>query len=140
MKLNSICALVIFAAAIVASCSAPLQPENLNGYWEIESVTLDYGTEKEYNINTIVDFIQIDGDSGTRTKVKPQLDGTFINSGATEAFTISTVDKFSINYKTPYANWTEELLFLNEQKMRVKNKDGKVFTYKKFIPFTLKTK
>ena len=139
MKLHSICTLIIFATAIVTSCSSPMQPEGLNGYWEIDSVTLDDGTEKEYTVNMVVDYIQIDGKKGTRTKVKPQVNGTFLNSGATETFTINTDDEFVLNYKTPYDSWTEEVVSLTKDKMRVKNKDGKIFTYKTFTPFSLKT-
>lgn len=140
MKLNSICTLVIFAAAILTSCSSPIQPENLNGYWEIERVTLPDGTEKEYEMNMIADYIELDGTAGTRTKVQPQVDGTYINNGATEEFTTNTDTGLLLHYKTPYDSWTEEVLALSKDKMTVKNKDGKIFTYKTYIPFSLKTK
>ncbi len=140
MKLHPICTLVIFATAILTSCSSPMQPENLNGYWEIESVTLTDGSEKEYPVNMVVDYLKVDGINGTRTKLKPQVNGTFIDSGATEKFTIDHNTSFLINYTTPYDEWTEEVLSLSKNKMTVKNSDGKIFTYKTFVPFSLKTK
>lgn len=140
MKLKSICSLVIFAVAILTSCSSPITPENLNGYWEIESVTLKDGTKKDYSVNMIVDYIKVEGTSGTRTKVKPQVNGRFIDSGATETFTINDSENFVLEYKTPYDSWNEEIVSLTKDKMRVKNIDGKIFNYKKFTPFTLKTK
>lgn len=116
-----------------------MQPEDLNGYWEIESVILEDGTEKEYNVNMVIDYINIDGRNGTRTKVKPQISGTFINNGASETFTLHTDTEFILKYTTPYDTWTEEVLSLSEDKMRIKNKDGKIFTYKTFTPFSIKT-
>jgi len=140
MKLNSICTLVIFATAILTSCSSPMQPEDLNGYWEITSVTLEDGTERDYTVNAVVDFIELNGSNGTRSKVKPQFDGSFIKNSATEEFSLEQGDEFILAYKTPYDAWEEEILELSIDKMRVKNRDGKVFTYKTFTPFSLKTK
>ena len=31
----------------------------LNGYWEIEKVTFPDGSEKEYSVNTSVDYIEV---------------------------------------------------------------------------------
>ncbi len=140
MKLHSICTLVIFATAILTSCSSPMQTEDLNGYWEITSVTLKDGTEKNFTVNPVVDFIDVTGKSGTRTKVKPQFNGTFISTGLTEEFTIKEGAYLFLNYKTSFDTWEEEVLSLTKNEMRVKNRDGKIYTYKTFIPFSLKTK
>lgn len=40
----------------------------LNGYWEIEHVTLADGTKKQYSVNTVVDFIEVNGLIGIRKK------------------------------------------------------------------------
>ena len=44
-----------------------------------------------------------------------------------------------IVYKTPFDTWEEEVLSLTEDEMRVKNRGGKIYTYKTFTPFSLKS-
>ncbi|EDM44763.1 hypothetical protein SCB49_14365 [unidentified eubacterium SCB49] len=140
MKTNSIYTLVIFAIAILSSCTSPMEPEDLNGYWEIESVTLQDGSKKSFTVNPVVDFIELENKNGTRTKVKPQFDGTFVSNGATEKFTIEASNALILTYTTPYDTWEETVLSLSENKMTVKNKDKKIYTYKRFIPFSQKNK
>ena len=76
--------------------------ENLSGYWEIEKVTTLEGETKEFKISTIVDYITVDGNFGKRTKVSPQLDGSFKNNGATETFTIDgSSGELILRYQNP---------------------------------------
>ena len=84
--------------------------ENLSGYWEIEKVTTLEGETKEFKISTIVDYITVDGNFGKRTKVSPQLDGSFKNNGATESFTIDgSSGELILRYQNPESMWVEKV-------------------------------
>ena len=73
--------LLLSIAIIASSCSQKITQEDmnyLNGYWEIEQVVFADGTNKDYNVNEIIDLYEIKNDTGSRQKVKPQFDGSFI--------------------------------------------------------------
>lgn len=110
--------------------------QKLNGYWEIEKVILANGTEKEFTINKVVDFIEISGTTGKRSKVNPKLDGTFETNKDADAFTIVSQDNNTfIRFKTPYIEWDETLVKLNDSQYVIKNKDNNTYYYKRFEPF-----
>jgi len=110
--------------------------KNLDGYWEIKSVLLPDGTKKEYTISTVVDYIEVDSMSGFRKKVQPKLDGSFVVTNSEENFEIELVDeKLVLNYNTPFDSWTETILTAEPDKLTVKNRDDKVYTYSRFTKF-----
>ncbi len=110
----------------------------LSGYWEIEKVTFEDGTEKNYQINTVIDYIEIQGDSGVRKKLAPRLDGTFKATNASEQFYLKTDNNnLQLHYKTPYAQWTETVLKTGDSLLKIRNEDGKIYTYKRFTPITI---
>ncbi|MDN3723819.1 lipocalin family protein [Aequorivita sp. SDUM287046] len=118
------------------SCEKPnpeAQKQNLNGYWEIKSVKMPNGEKKQFNINTIVDFIETKGDSGTRTKVTPKFDGTFITNGISDYFTLKIEnDSLRIYYKTQFDEWKETVIEAKDSTLTVINRDNKIYTYSKF--------
>ena len=112
--------------------------QNLSGYWEIEKVITLEGDEKQFKISTIVDYINIEGDKGTRTKVSPQLDGTFKNNGTVETFTVDgSSGELVLRYQTPQHTWTEKVKQATQEKLIVVNNEGKEYYYKRFTKFTL---
>lgn len=111
------------------------QAKNLSGYWEIQSVQLPDGNVKEFKISTTVDFIEVTGDQGVRTKVSPQLDGSFNTNKTAENFELKVEnDSLRMYYTTPYHNWKETVVKAEEEQLILKNED-KIFTYKKFKKF-----
>ena len=132
-----------FALSIVilffVSCEKPnpeAQKQNLSGYWEIKSVKMPNGEKKEFNINTVVDYIELNGDNGTRTKVSPKFDGTFTTNGVSEDFTLKIEeDSLRIYYKTPFDEWKETVIEAKDSTLKVKNRDNKIYTYSKFKKF-----
>lgn len=132
-----------FALSIVilffVSCEKPnpeAQKQNLSGYWEIKSVKMPNGEKKEFNINTVVDYIELKGDNGTRTKVSPKFDGSFITNGVSENFTLKIEeDSLRIYYKTPFDEWKETVIEAKDSSLTVKNRDNKIYTYSKFKKF-----
>tara|TARA_R100001369_G_scaffold79229_1_gene109225 strand:+ start:460 stop:882 length:423 start_codon:yes stop_codon:yes gene_type:complete len=129
----------ILLTVFIVSCSQQSpdeQLQNLPGYWEIESVEFPDGTEKEYNISTTIDFIEVNGTEGMRKKVNPQLDGTFKVSKDAEAFTPKIEqDSLQLYYKTPFDTWKETVLLAKDSTLHVLNKDGNIYKYKKFSTF-----
>lgn len=124
---------------LAISCEKPnpeSQKQNLNGYWEIKTVEMPDGEKKEFNINTVVDYIEMKGDRGSRTKVSPKFDGTFSTNGISEDFTLKIEqDSLRMYYKTQFDEWKETVIEAKDSTLTVKNKDNKIYTYSKFKKF-----
>jgi len=116
----------------------PIQKEKIQGYWEIKAVEMPSGKKREFKINPIVDHIEIKGDSGIRTKVSPNLDGTFTTNGDSENFILKMEnDSLRMRYKTPFDEWQETVLETGDSILTVKNRDNKIYTYSKFVKYDL---
>ncbi|QAA83126.1 hypothetical protein EI546_16045 [Aequorivita sp. H23M31] len=130
-----------FLLLFVFSCAKPDpkdQMQNLQGYWEIRSVEMPSGKNKHFDLSTIVDHIQLKGDSGIRTKVSPNLDGTFTTNGDSENFVLKIEDdSLRMYYKTPYDEWKETVIKAEDSTFTVKNRDNKIYKYVKFKKFDL---
>lgn len=112
----------------------------LNGYWEIEKVEFPSGETKTYQVNTVVDYFLLTGDSsGVRQKVMPQLDGTFVSNGDQEPFKITSRDNLLyLDYNKEGVTHSEQVISLNQEKFVVINKDELIYYYKPFKKFELK--
>ncbi len=133
--------LVILLVVLTISCSKNPETyiEHINGYWEIESVILPDGTEKNYTYNATIDFFSIsDSLTGFRKKLKPNFDGKFITSKDVENLKL-VIENDSLNayYTTPFAKWKETILFADGEKLKVINKNKNVYLYKRYIPLNL---
>ena len=65
---------VLMLCGLVSCGSRMDQTEltQLSGYWEIESVETADGVQREFSINTTIDYFELQDLSGTRTKLQPQ--------------------------------------------------------------------
>ena len=130
--------LVIFTSLFSCQQNTKELKENLSGYWEIKKVTTLQGEVKEFKISTVIDYITVEGNSGKRTKVSPQLDGSFKNNGATESFTIDgSSGELILRYQNPENMWVEKVTHATKNKLRIVNKQGKEYSYKRFEKFNL---
>lgn len=112
---------------------------NLNGYWEIEKVELPDGDMKEYKVNETIDFFKIEANKGFRKKVMPQLDGTYLTNDIQEDVVVVIKDgDASLQYKTTYASWKEEIIELTKDKLVVKNQQEIEYYYKRPAKFSVK--
>lgn len=132
----------LFVSLFFISCQQKIKPEDIpkiNGYWEIEKVVFDQGEDKVYGINESYDYFQIDKDNnGFRKKVMPQLDGTFIVNDTYENVKIRFEDdKAFLDYVTPYAKWSEELIAVSNKELVLKNAEKKEYHYKKAQPLNI---
>ncbi len=132
---------LLLALGIIFGCSK--DPEtlitHLNGYWEIDEVTLPDGTKRDYNYNDTIDFLSInDSLTGFRKKMKPNFDGSFSTSNDAEALKIVIEnDSLNIYYKTPYSEWKETVLDATEDKLLIQNKDKLIYLYKRYEPLVI---
>jgi hypothetical protein len=132
---------LLLALGIIFSCSK--DPEtlitHLNGYWEIDEVTLPDGTKRDYNYNDTIDFLSVnDSLTGFRKKMKPNFDGSFSTSNDAEALKIVIEnDSLNIYYKTPYSEWKETVLDATEDKLLIQNKDKLIYFYKRYEPLVI---
>lgn len=130
----------IFILTIVIITSCANNPENfvehINGYWEIESVTLPNGTKKEYTVNQTIDFISInDSLKGFRKKMNPRFDGAYTTSKDAEVFQLKTEnDSLNLYYATKFAKWKETVLLANKQQLKIVNQKNTIYLYKRFTP------
>jgi hypothetical protein len=126
---------------VLISCQEKVTPDSIskiNGYWEIQKVQLPDGQEKDYNINETVDYIEWNGKTGFRKKVKPQFDGKFLTNDELESIQIKDSSGiFQIQYKTDFAKWSEEILSLTDSILVIKNKQNLEYHYKRFKPITI---
>lgn len=131
----------ILIISLTLSCSKNPESyiEHLNGYWEIDEVTLPDGTKRDYNYNETIDYIEVnDSLKGFRKKMKPNLGGTYTTSDDSESFKIVIEnDSMNIYYKTPYSEWKETVLEATENRMVVKNQDDLLYVYKRYEPIVI---
>lgn len=131
---NTFC--ILFLSLLFISCQQTITPEDIskiNGYWEIQKVVFDQGEDKDYAINESYDYFEISSNrKGFRKKVMPQLDGTFIVNGTYENVRARFKEgKVFMEYSTPYAKWTEELVAISDKELVLINADKKEYHYKK---------
>ena len=132
----------LFVSLFFISCQQKIKPEDIskiNGYWEIEKVVFDQGEDKVYIVNESYDYFQIDKNNiGLRKKVMPQLDGSFIVNDTYENIKIRfNDDKVFMDYTTPYAKWSEELIAVSDKELVLKNNEKKEYHYKKAQPLNI---
>lgn len=133
--------IIILLITINVSCSKNPETfiEHINGYWEIESVILADGTERNYSYNETIDFFSInDSLKGFRKKLKPNFEGKFITSKDSEILEL-VVENDSLNtyYSTPFATWKETILFADSVNLKIINENKNVYLYKRYIPLNL---
>ena len=134
--------LLLIVLVSVLSCKQKITEadlSNLNGYWEIEKVELPDGDKKEYKVNETIDFFKIEANKGFRKKVMPQLDGTYLTNDIQEDVVVVIKDgDASLQYKTTYAYWKEEIIELTKDKLVVKNQQEIEYYYKRPAKFSVK--
>lgn len=124
---------------LVSGCQNKVTQEDialLNGYWEIEKVTMANGQTKDYKVNTTIDYIKIKDLSGFKKKVYPKFDGTYDTSNDAEMFTIVGMNNdFEIHYKNELSEWVEKINSIDDSRFSVTNEENITYFYKRFEPF-----
>jgi hypothetical protein len=126
---------ILVVSLFFVGCQQKITPADvikLNGYWEIEKVVFEKGNDKEYGVNESYDYFEIKNNIGFRKKVMPQFDGTFLGNKVQENVKVRLDgDHVFLDYRTPYAKWSEELILITADKFAVRNGAKKEYHYKK---------
>ncbi|WP_405569846.1 lipocalin family protein [Winogradskyella sp. Asnod2-B02-A] len=131
----------LLLAIVIFSCTK--NPEtyikHIDGYWEIDEVTMADGSKKEYKFNETIDYISVnDSLKGFRKKLKPGINDTYFSSDDEEAIVLKIEDNtLNIYYNTPYANWKETVLEATETQLRIINESENIYLYKRYTPIKL---
>ncbi|SEA76172.1 hypothetical protein SAMN05443667_108119 [Flavobacterium gillisiae] len=133
---------ILVLSLFFVGCQQKIEPTDiskLNGYWEIEKVVFDDGEDKDYKMNESYDYFEITkNNNGIRKKVMPQLDGSFLVNDAYENVVVRFKEgKAFLDYSTPYAKWSEELIAVSDKELVVRNEEKKEYHYKKAGPINL---
>ena len=132
---------ILLIVFLFVACQQKIKPEDIskiNGYWEVEKVVFDSIKNKEYKMNEVYDYFEIEKSKGIRKKVMPQLDGTFIVNDVYENVTVRFDDgKVFLDYSTPYMKWSEELIAVSAEELVLLNKEKIEYHYKKATPINL---
>ena len=141
MKKYVISSLLVMVFTSLFSCQQNTKElkENLSGYWEIKKVTTLQGEVKEFKISTVIDYITVAGNSGKRTKVSPQLDGSFKHNGPTTSFTVDgSSGELILRYENAESMWIEKVKYASKENLRIVNQQGKEYSYRRFEKFNFK--
>lgn len=112
---------------------------HLDGYWEIDEVTLADGSKRDYTYNDTVDYLSIsDSLTGFRKKMKPHFDGTYTTSEDAESLELKIEnDSLNIYYSTPYDQWKETVLKATDDQLLIVNERNVKYLYKRYEPITV---
>ncbi|WP_245569848.1 lipocalin-like domain-containing protein [Flavobacterium soli] len=134
--------LIVLVLVGLMSCQEKVKREDvakINGYWEIEKVSLPDGNEKNYKINETIDYFEVKNDSGFRKKVTPQFDGKYlVNDEYEKVKVMMEGEKVVLEYTTEYSKWKEEVLEVSDEKLVLKNAAEMEYEYKRPTPFSVK--
>ena len=137
--MKKIIAVVLFISILSCQKNPETYIEHLDGYWEIDEVTLPDGSKRDYNFNDTIDFFSItDSLTGFRKKLKPNFDGSFSTSDDVEQLKLVIEnDSLNIYYKTPYSEWKETVLKATEEQLIIQNQNKLRYVYKRYEPLDL---
>ena len=144
MKIKGVFFFVV--SIILLSCNKQDPKEQiqfLEGYWEIDKVEISPDSTITYRMSENIDYFELSDSSkssGQRTKLRPQMDGTFRTTNSAEKIDLKIEeDSLRIYYKTPYDNWKETVLEASEENLVIKNAQNKIYYYKKYSPINIET-
>ena len=127
--------LVAILLVFLASCTHNITPEELqqlNGYWNISSVTIN-GTTKALPATINTDYFFLDQNlKGFRKKLTPRFDGKFQKNNDQETLSVIFVEQEPyLVYQTKFNTWKEKIVSLTASEVKLMNQDGKIYHYKR---------
>ncbi|AVR45934.1 hypothetical protein C7S20_12100 [Christiangramia fulva] len=133
--------LFIIAGFFLFSCGRQDPSEalkNINGYWQIDHVQIQKDSVIKYGFSQYIDYIKLSDSTGFRKKLEPDFSGKFrTTQNAEKIKPVIEDDKLFLHYSTPYDQWKEEVLEADEDELILKNRDGKIYYYKRYQPISL---
>ncbi|WP_353160485.1 hypothetical protein [Myroides odoratus] len=135
----SLC-LVIVLQACQSKADTEAVKQHISGYWEIEKAQLPDGTEKDYTINSTIDYFEWKEDqTGVRFKVVPQFNGEYLTNDMPELFVMQEKEgAVWLQYKTDFATWEERVITVSKDNMVMENENKIKYFYKRAHPIQIK--
>ncbi len=118
---------------ILLSCSGSsnIKINDLEGYWQIESVKEKGETFPLDDRSPLYDYYHLEKNTGFRKKVKPLFNGTFETSEDITAIKLIYKDeKTVLQFSTTWNTWTEEIISLTPSSLVLQHQ-GRTYHYKK---------
>lgn len=136
MRLKSFLPLLIIVLTFGCAKNPKQFLQHINGYWEIDEVTLSNGSKRDYKHNDTVDYMTLnDSLAGFRKKLKPNFSGTYETSSDSEQIkAVFENDSLFIEYTTPFNTWRETVLNATENSLLILNANKDQYLYKRYEP------
>lgn len=122
---------------LLTACTAQLDLNQLEGYWQIQQVRFQNGSSKEFTYASTVDFFQrIDDKKGILKKLDARVDGKFFANEAEQRFSIVQKQKDHILIQIEGEELiTYELKKLTPEELHLYDiKLSRLLIYSKFTP------
>ena len=134
--------LAIIALCFMSCSKGKITQDDLaliNGYWEIDKVETPKNQSKQYNVNSTIDFFQLDTtNKGFRKKLVPDFSGKYKGNNHKISIEIKQADEkfILINAsKNIKDTWEEEIIAIDTATLVIKNERNIIYHYKKHEKF-----
>jgi len=108
---------------------------NLNGYWTIDTVEKPDGTAKEFPFTNHMDYFEVQGKTGTKSRVSPTYDGGFISYGDPVKFVWEkNENQVILNFESGERAYSQILRKATDDELELIHEDGTIYRYKKHTP------
>lgn len=122
---------------LILSCKRQLNTDdlgNLNGYWQIAKAENASGEKKEYPINEVYDFFEINGTTGIHKKVVWQPTQKFLVNDIEENIKVKNIkEDYFIEFSNRYGSHSDKLVSINNEEMILSSTENVKYYYKKVI-------
>ncbi|BAO55921.1 hypothetical protein NMS_1912 [Nonlabens marinus S1-08] len=109
--------------------------EHLQGYWSIDTVEKPDGSEKEFPFTNHMDFFNVEGTSGTKSRVSPTYDGRFISYGDAVKFVwVNDENQLVLKFADGENSYSQTLKKATEDELILIHEDGTIYNYKSYDP------
>lgn len=129
--------LTLFTVVLFTSCGSNISDQliHIEGYWNIENVTLPDGSEREFPFSNHMDHFEIEGKLGIKYRVSPTYDGGFVNYGSPVNFTCEELDgELQLLFKDGEQSYTQTLVKATETELVLQHENGTIYTYSSYDP------
>ena len=131
MKKSAFILLLLAITSCTTSTSETLQ--SINGYWNIDTVELEDGSDREFPFSNHMDHFAINETSGVKNRVSPTYDGKFINYGSPVPFKWADRDgKLFLMFNDGESKYEQEVVEANAETMTLLHENGTTYIYKRY--------
>lgn len=127
-----------FAAFLIVGCTNNGSSEkisNLNGYWTIDTVEKPNGEEKEFPFTNHMDYFEVNGKTGSKSRVSPTYEGGFISYGDAVKFVWEeNENQVVLNFESGEKAYSQILRKATEEELELVHEDGTIYRYKAYTP------